>query len=438
MRRMKDSGIEWIGEIPDNWTIIPLKFAASFNIQTLPETTFADYCFRYVDIGSVAYGNGITEYKEYIFGEAPSRARRIVSVGDTIISTVRTYLKAIAYINDADNVIVSTGFSVLTPKEQIVPKFLFFSCLSEGFIQEVVKHSSGIAYPAINEDILSSIPILLPTYSEQQSIAAYLDGKCSRIDSVTAKLRSSIEKLKEYRLSLITEAVTKGLDPKAPMRDSGVEWIGEIPEHWTLSRLSFLMKSMEGGVSVNAGQEPAKGDELGVLKTSCVSRFVFYAEENKSVNHDEEHRVACPVTANTIIVNRKNTPELVGACGYTDKSYPNIFLSDLLWQIHFQDDVNVKYVYYFLRSKNVRNYYGSLSTGSSSSMSNITQWDFSHSSIALPPCDEQTATVTYLDGKCSAIDSAIARKQSLIDSLTEYKKSLIYETVTGKREVPCA
>lgn len=243
---MKSSGIDWIGDIPESWKVKPLKYLAKCNQDVLLETTAPDYSFRYVDIGSVTYERGITEYQELRFEDSPSRARRRVSVGDTIISTVRTYLKAIAIISDSENVIVSTGFAVYTPDKAIYPQYLYYFCKSEGFVQEIDKNSYGIAYPAINTDLLSRICIVYPCYEEQQVIADFLDKECARIDSIAADLGKQIELLQQYKKSLITETVTKGLDKSVPMKDSGIEWIGEIPEHWAISRVRHLASLCSG------------------------------------------------------------------------------------------------------------------------------------------------------------------------------------------------
>ncbi len=219
------------------------------------------------------------------------------------------------------------------------------------------------------------------------------------------------------------------------MKDSGIEWIGKIPDNYNLIRLKYLVSFIESGVSVNAGQNEADVNELGVLKTSSVSKFAFDIHENKSVNKNEENRVSCPVCSDTLIVSRMNTPELVGACGYVDKSYSNIFLPDRLWQVHFKTHTNVKYIWYYLRSKCVRFYISSLSTGTSSSMQNISQSQFGDINIVLTTSNQQNRIVNYLDKKCYAIDSSIEKKQTIIEKLKEYKKSLISECVTGKKQI---
>jgi type I restriction enzyme S subunit len=204
---MKDSGIEWIGKIPAHWKIEPVKYNLKSNEKTLKETTESDYIMRYVDISSVNFDNGITAYEEISFENAPSRARRIVKKGDTIISTVRTYLKAIARISDDKDVIVSTGFAVLSPRGND-PAFIEYFCKSDGFCSEIEKFSYGIAYPAINESVLINIKMLVPPISEQKVIAAYLEAKCAEMTAIISEKQKSIETMKSYKKSLIYEYVT--------------------------------------------------------------------------------------------------------------------------------------------------------------------------------------------------------------------------------------
>jgi type I restriction enzyme S subunit len=204
---MKDSGIDWIGKIPEHWGVKPIKYALSSNENALKETTREDYSFRYIDISSVDFEYGILSYEEMTFEDAPSRARRIVKNGDTIISTVRTYLKAIARITDDKDVIVSTGFAVLSPRNND-PVFVEYFCKNDGFCSEIGKLSYGIAYPAINESDLINIKMILPPIQEQQAIAAFLDKKCKDIAGIITDKRQSIETMRAYKKSLIYEYVT--------------------------------------------------------------------------------------------------------------------------------------------------------------------------------------------------------------------------------------
>lgn len=206
---MKDSGIEWIGKIPSHWEIKKLKYITQCDTLVLPENTRPDTQIQYIDIGSVTYGNGINQIQDFIFADSPSRARRIVKTGDTIISTVRTYLRAIAYISDKyNNHICSTGFAVLTPNNEQCKKFVFYSLQAGPFISRVESISTGISYPAVTSQDLINIYTCIPPLSEQQAIADYLDQKCAEIDSVVEKREKIIDLLIEYKKSIIYECVT--------------------------------------------------------------------------------------------------------------------------------------------------------------------------------------------------------------------------------------
>ena len=220
---------------------IRVKQIADSNNDVLPENYEEEQEIDYIEIGSVTYEHGVRTTEKMKFGNAPSRARRIVHNGDTIISTVRTYLKAIAYINDslADK-IVSTGFSVVTPHKDVVAKFLYYALSTHSFISNVEAHSVGISYPAINNTNLMDLKIVLPMQREQIQIASYLDAKCSKIDEIIEKQQAIIEKLKEYKLSIITEAVTSGINPDVEMKDSGSVWFGSIPINWQMKRLKYV------------------------------------------------------------------------------------------------------------------------------------------------------------------------------------------------------
>jgi len=192
---------------------VPLKHCASINDNVLPETTHPNYRFRYIDIGSVDFYNGIMGYQEMDFANSPSRARRLVRKGNIIVSTVRTYLKAIAEIIDDKDVVVSTGFAVLSPKQNVNPRYLGYFCKSDLFCDEVERNSFGTSYPAINSSLLGSLSVILPALAEQQKIADYLDIKTSEIDNLITLKQQKISELKEYKKSLIYEYVTGKKEP---------------------------------------------------------------------------------------------------------------------------------------------------------------------------------------------------------------------------------
>ena len=221
----KDSGVEWLGEVPAHWEVNRLKHVATSNDEALPDCTNPTLEMNYVDIGSVDEFEGIIKRETVTFGRAPSRARRIVRGGDIIISTVRTYLRAISAIaNPEPNLVVSTGFAVIRPRN-IDSAFAAYAVRAPYFVENVVANSVGVSYPAINAPELVSIAVACPGLEEQRAIAAFLDRETAKINALVAKKERLIELLKEKRIALITQAVTKGLAPGVPMKDSGVKWL---------------------------------------------------------------------------------------------------------------------------------------------------------------------------------------------------------------------
>lgn len=211
---LKASGIEWLGEVPEHWEVKPLKRWVRLNARTLGQKTSPDFEFRYVDIGSVQTGRLVKEPERIRFEAAPSRARRVLRRGDTIISTVRTYLKAIWYVGeDADDLIASTGFAVLTPGKNVEPEYLGYVIQSSAFVNRVAANSIGIAYPAIAETVLGRFPVALPpTVDEQQAIVAHIKTESAPLDDAIARTEEEIKLIREYRDRLIADVVTGQVD----------------------------------------------------------------------------------------------------------------------------------------------------------------------------------------------------------------------------------
>lgn len=201
---------DWAGEIPSDWEFKPLKRYVKLNQESITEKTSPNYILKYVDIGNVTFKGLLEEPEEMLFEKAPSRARRIVRSGDTILSTVRTYLKAIAFFEYADsNLIASTGFAILSPNKSISPKYLKYLLSSTYFLNKVNFWSIGVNYPSINNDRLMAIKIAVPTsIGEQESIIKFIEKELDTLNSTIDKANSEIEKAKEYQESLITQVVT--------------------------------------------------------------------------------------------------------------------------------------------------------------------------------------------------------------------------------------
>jgi len=212
--KLKPSNVEWIGDIPEHWEVKPLKHLVKINCRVLPESTEKNYTFKYFDISSVGTGCLVGEPETLQFGTAPSRARRILKKGDTIISTVRTYLKAVYYIDgEVDDWIASTGFAVLTPNMEIYPQFLGFLIQSDNLINIVIRDSIGVTYPAIAETKLAKLHLAYPkSIKEQQEILDFIADGSKAIDQAISRAQREIELMREYRTRLISDVVTGKVD----------------------------------------------------------------------------------------------------------------------------------------------------------------------------------------------------------------------------------
>ena len=251
----KDSRIDWLGEVPEHWEVRRLKDWLAINRRVLPEDTDPEYAFAYLDIGSVATGR-LTAIPERIrFGNAPSRARRIVAHGDTIISTVRTYLKAVWHANNPmERLIASTGFAVLTPGLKTDPRFVSYICQSDPFTDRVTSESVGIAYPAIAETRLGTFSVCVPPLPEQTAIARFLDHADGRIQRYIRAQERLIELLEEQKQAMTYQAVTGQIDvrtgqPYPAYKDSEVEWLGKVPEHWEVRKVGSLFRCKGSGTT---------------------------------------------------------------------------------------------------------------------------------------------------------------------------------------------
>ena len=211
--RLKPSGVEWLGHVPEHWEVKPLKQWVTINEAVLPETTGPDFHFRYLEIGAVTAGEILEEPKKIKFADAPSRARRIVKSSDTIVSTVRTYLKAIWFAERLEEpLICSTGFAVITPREGTVPRFVSYIIQDNNFTDRITAESTGTGYPAISESRLAALKVCVPSASEQAQIIQQLDGVTTSLNESIKHARRQIELMGEYRTRLIADVVTGKLD----------------------------------------------------------------------------------------------------------------------------------------------------------------------------------------------------------------------------------
>lgn len=429
MREMKDSGVEWIGQIPKDWDVVPHKRVMH---------KVKEICVQYngEDIISLTM-NGVIKRDLAAGGKMPTSfdGYQYVKPNDLLLCLfdIDVTPRCVGVVKDYG--VTSPAYSRFIMHDGYYNAYYDY-LLRAIDDDKVFVHLSKNLRSSLTESDFGAIKTCVPSLAEQERIAAFLDAECAEIDAVLEKTRASIEEYKKLKQAVITQAVTKGVRGDRPMKDSGIEWIGNIPAEWDVVRQKYFWNTVESGVSVNAADKPVDNSEqYGVLKTSAVSKFVFIPAEHKQVNLEEYGRVSCSVRADSIIASRMNTPELVGACGYVQNNYPNLFLPDRLWQITFKDGLSPKYAWYYLSGIRVRQYISSLSTGTSSSMQNISQSQYGNIFITIPDFEEQSEITKYLDEKCNSVDALITKKQQYLTEIENYKKSLIYEYVTGKKEV---
>jgi predicted type I restriction-modification enzyme, subunit S len=415
-----------ITTLPQNWIFKPLKYVDDFVSDSLSETISPGYRFRYVDISSVSSEVGIENYSETTFAESPSRARKRVVAGDTIVSTVRTYLKAIALIDDADDVIVSTGFSVIRARDHI-SDYLYYLCTSDLFCQQVNKYSWGIAYPAISEKLMGRILVPVPPKEEQALIAGFLDEKCASIDATVSILEKQIATLERYRASVIHEAVTKGLNPDAPMKPSGVNWIGDIPEKWQLKRIKFMFDTSSGATPESSNWDLYDGGINWIQSGDLYARYVI-TETGRTVSN----KALSEVSALKIYKAPFVVMAMYGASvGNVSISNIDACTNQACCVMLPKEEASAQYLFYALMDSQAFLKHKALG----GTQPNISQVIIRNHKIPVPSKKEQTAIVDYLDTHIAAIDSILKTKRKQIDVLKRRRQSLIYEYVTGKRRV---
>ena len=437
--KYKPSGVEWLGGVPEHWEVKRLKYSASINDEALPDTTRPDFPMSYVDIGSVDSIRGIVLVEDMVFEDAPSRARRVVRNGDTIVSTVRTYLRAIAPVHHPSaNTIVSTGFAVVRPR-RIFPGFLSYALREHGLVEGIVARSVGVSYPALNAPEIGMLPIPLPTGDEQRAIADFLDRETAKIDTLVAKKQTLIERLKEKRTALISRTVIRGLPPDAArqadlnphpkLKPSGIKWIREVPERWEVLPFTKYVSDK----SDYRGKTPEKTQEGVFLVTAKNVRmgFIDYESSQEYVAEEEYDEIM-----------RRGRPKKGDILFTTEAPLGNIALIDrediALAQRIIRFRMNADYFcsrfpLYGMMSDHFQAQLQSLSTGSTAEGLKASKLPILR--ILVPPVEEQRVIVNFLDRALAKMDQMTTKVQAAIERLQEYRTGLVTAAVTGKIDV---
>lgn len=401
-RELKDSGIEWIGQIPKDWEISAIKRLMHLYAGATPKSD--DVKLWNGNIPWITPADYKTEDVFVSQGRRSISEKGLQSCATTILPTNSLIFSKRAPIGlvvlNSVPLCTNQGCIGCVPKENAIFCKYYYYVLSS-FTEQFELYGAGTTFKEISATNFANFLVCVPPLLEQQKIADYLDKVCGEVDELIKIQEQMIEELKAYKQSIITEAVTKGLNPNVPMRNSGIGWIGEIPEHWILSKAKFFVDITNGCDPKTEGNIPVYGSGSSSFKT-CGE----YKE------------------GPTVLIGRKGATLHIPH--YIEGKYWNV---DTAFDVKVKNGFDLRYYYYTAICFDYK-YYISQTT-----LPGMAQSSYNNMIIPVPSIEEQCSIASYLDNKCSEIDSLIAIKQQKIDVLKEYKKSVIYEYVTGKKEV---
>lgn len=418
-REMKDSGVEWIGRIPKTWEVKAGKYCLTLLKRIPSSDDQVVTCFRdgEVTLRSERREEGFTISEKEIGYQG-------VKTGDLVVHGMDGFAGAIG-ISKFDG----KGSPILNVLDSYSNKqFLAYYLRAAAFKGYFLATATGIRVRScdLRWPKLAKMPILLPPLAAQQAIADYLDSKCSQIDQLTDNIKQQIASLSEYKKALITQAVTKGLDPDVEMKDSGIEWIGKIPSHWSILRIANIYTERS---------ETGCKDDLPILMVSINSGVsngeVLDEERTRMVVRSEDKSLYKRVYPDDLVYNTMRAWQ--GAFGAVRV---NGLVSPAYVTAAPKIDIDSRYIEYLLRTPPAKEEMKRYSYGIADFRMRLYWQYFKNISVALPPLDEQHHIASFIDSSYFKIDSVIKKKSELLETLQDYKKSLIYDYVTGKREVP--
>ena len=417
MRKMKPSGVEWIGDIPQEWEVIKLKYATEFK-QIKYSEEYGE--LNYIGLENIISWNGM-------YLETSSQYDReqslICEENDILFGKLRPYLAKV-YLNTKRQC-CSSEFCVIKILENNT-KYFWYQLISHGFIFMVDRSTYGTKMPRANSDFIRSLYVSIPPLSEQQRIAEFLDRKCAEIDSIIAKTKATVEEYKALKQVVITQAVTKGIRPDRPMKDSGVEWIGDIPQEWSKDKVFRVFSTIGSGTTPKSSDESKYEGNINWIQSGDINGGIITEVNNHlSIEAINKYSALRMYALPFIVI------AMYGA------SIGNISISKIDSCVNqaccvlAEPKININYA--FLSIKAAKNYLITKAVGGG--QPNISQDIVKSLWLPIPPLPEQKSIADYLDHKCAEIDRLIAAKEQLLTELESYKKSVIYEYVTGKKEI---
>ena len=433
MREMKDSGIEWIGEIPSDWSIVPF----SVYLDSIPNAIvdgpfgsdmkneeYVDEGIPVIQLGTIKeYNMDFSNVHFITDNKADSLYRHNAYPYDIAIAKMMPAGKTCEIPSTYSRYVVSADVIKASINSKYKRKYVVYALNSCATVQALIE-SQGSTRSRVNISKVKHFKLPKPQDEFYKKIVQYLDEKCSKIDSIIEKQQAIIDKLKEYKLSVITEAVTKGLNPDVKMKDSGVEWIGKIP-------INYMLSSFKRFCSVNQGLQIAQKDrkiEPGNNRYIYITvKYINSDSKDEIVEYIETPPVSTICKKEDVLLARTGATGLV-VTGVEGCFHNNFFRINYDTQNLLHD-----YLVYYLEQDSVKNYF--LLMAGTTTIPDLNHGDFYSTPLIIPPIIEQKKITAYLNDIVNRIDQKIAGHKEMIKKMREYKKSLIYEVVTGKKEV---
>ena len=428
----KDSGVPWVHKVPEHWEVQPL-------LAVMKERNEPNMGMRENNLLSLSYGRIVQKDIDSNDGLLPEsfETYQIVRPDDIVfrLTDLQNDKRSLRSAIVGQLGIITSAYVAGHPHGAL-PAYIHY--LFRSYDQSKVFYSMGGGLrQSMKFADLKRMPVLLPPRSEQTTIATFPDRETAKIDALVAEQERLIALLKEKRQAVISHAVTKGLDPSVPMKDSGVKWLGEVPAHWEVVRIKHVVASIEQGWSPQCESYPVESaDQWGVLKVGCVNGGVFNPDENKVLPDDLTPVPALAIRAGDVLVSRANTRELVGSAATALMDYPNLLLCDKLYRLRLNHKMDApQYLAYFLGCLPVREQIELAATGASSSMLNIGQATILELRLPHPDVEEQLAITAHLDAVTARMRDTATEAEAIIAALQERRSALISAAVTGQIDV---
>lgn len=420
---MKDSGVQWLGRIPKAWGLD--KIVSLYSERSI-KVSDRDYPALSVT------KQGIVPQLESAAKTDNGDNRKLIKKNDFVINS-RSDRRGSCGISEYEGS-CSLINTVLAPKNNMINQYYNYLFKTELFADEFYKWGNGIVDDlwSTKWSSMKNIMVPFPHLEEQRAIADYLDTKCTQIDTIIANERSVIEKLQEYKRAIITQAITRGLNSSTEMKKTGLEWIDMIPEYWNVKKIKYLTSKIGSGKTPKGGSDVYIDEGILFIRSQNVHDGYFDLSSAVFISPE----IDCTMS-NTRVYRDDVLLNITGgsigrSCLYESDELANV--NQHVCIIRCNSQMRPKFMQYFWNSSIGKTSIDIYQSGANREGLNF--FEIGNTVIPTPELDEQDQIIDYLDDKCDAIDRVTSQKLTIIDTLTEYKKSLIYEVVTGKKEVP--